>query len=212
VSGSERTPPAGDPFAGGAAGAPGEDELLRQQRAAYEAELARITVPDMLMQATVSLLNLAARRLVPEPPPASGASGQGASGEGGAGGEAPAGGAQAAGAAGGRDLEQVRDAIDGVRALLEILERRMPGELRPLRDALSQLQLAYATEIRRGDEAQAPSHGGGPGEEGPSGGGEPAPERGAQPGAEPGAQGGAGGEQRRPGPAESSGRLWVPGS
>ena len=47
-----------------------------------------------------------------------------------------------------RDLEQVRDAIDGVRALLEILERRVPGELGPLRDALSQLQMAYAREVQ----------------------------------------------------------------
>jgi hypothetical protein len=225
-------PPPQDPFAG----SPPDDAALREQRAAYEAELARITVADMLMQATVSLLNLAAHRLAPEPP---GAAGQGQ----------------------GRDLEQVRDAIDGVRALLDILERRMPGELKPLRDALSQLQLAYAAEVRRA-EAPAASGGGpgggpgagggepgtGPGEPGgdggPGAGGEPGagggePRGGGEPGAGGGEPGGGGGEpgggggepgagggqpgggpagpgaeqpgRRRPGPAESSGRLWVPG-
>ena len=63
-------------------------------RAAYEAELSRITSADMILQAAVSLLNLGGRRL----------------------GLAP-------GAEGERDLEQVRDAVDGVRALLGILER-----------------------------------------------------------------------------------------
>lgn len=219
-------PPPGDPRA---AGAPGEEELLREQRAAYEAELARITVPDMLMQATVSLLNLAAHRLAPAAP---GAEGEGA----------------------GRDLEQVRDAIDGVRALLDILERRMPGELKPLRDALSQLQMAYAAEVSRpeagqpggqaggepaggsqaggaagggevpsgdnggegpsgddgdGDAGGDEGPGGSGGDEGPGGGG---PGRGGSDGGGAPAQpGGSDQPERGPGPAESSGRLWVPG-
>src|SRR5271168_1977415 len=81
-----------DPFSGqaeqGAGQAQGqlsEEEL----RAAYEAELSRVTSADMILQATVSLLNLAGRRL----------------------GLAP-------GSEGERDLAQVRDAVDGVRALL----------------------------------------------------------------------------------------------
>ncbi len=49
----------------------------------------------------------------------------------------------------------MRDAIDGVRALLAILERSIPQELRPLRDALSQLQMAYAREVRRRGAAGA---------------------------------------------------------
>ena len=148
------------------AGAPNEEEL----RAAYEAELSRITSAEVILQAAVSLLNLGGRRL----------------------GLAP-------GAEGERDLEQVRDAIDGVKALLGILERSAPAELRPLREALSQLQMAYARE------AQAPSAAG-PGAQGdqpaeqksaPAAGGKPdGPAKESKPGA---------------GPAEASGRLWVPG-
>ena len=108
--------------ADGQAREPSEDEL----RAAYEAELSRITSTDVMLQAAVSLLNLGGRRLGP------------------IGGETAGAGGEAAGER--RDLEQVRDAIDGVRALLGVLERRFSNELGPLRDALSQLQIAYARE------------------------------------------------------------------
>lgn len=181
---TDPTGAAGGPAApGGAPGQPSEEEL----RAAYEAELSRISSADMMLQAAVSLLNIGSFKLAPRQP-AAGAEGQ------------PPQPADAS------DLEQVRDAIDGVRALLEILERRVPGgELKPLRDALSQLQMAYARE------AQAS---GVPGDAGAEGSG---PER---PQAAPG--GGEGGQQGQgeapqgqdpsgPGPAESSGRLWVPG-
>ncbi len=191
-------PPAPGPDSGpaGLGAQPSEEEL----RAAYEAELARITSTDMILQAAVSLLNVGSYRLMP----------------------APAGGAEVGAPPGsGRDLEQVRDAIDGVRALLEILERRVPSEVRPLRDALSQLQMAYAREVQAsGAEAapsgaeprqgggQAPPAGGGPG----SSGGAPGAPGGPTPGQGPG-QGPASGDQGEPGPgpAESSGRLWVPG-
>jgi hypothetical protein len=159
---------------------PAEEEL----RAAYEAELSRITTTDMMAQAAVSLLNIGARRLAPS-----------------GGGEAPGtGGAQAQ-----RDLEQARDAIDGVKGLLEILERRIPKELGPLRDALSRLQMAYTREIQSGEAAAGQAQGtGAPGGDSrpaePAAGEQQAPE-GGEPGARP-----AG-----PGPAESSGRLWVPG-
>jgi hypothetical protein len=162
----------------GPAGQPSEQEL----REAYEAELSRITSTDMIMQATVSLLNIGGRRLGLSP-----------------------------GAKGERDLEQVRDAIDGVRALMGVLERTAPRELRPLRDALSQLQIAYARE------AQASASGAQPGG-GDTQRGEPAQPSGAPAG--PAGQGQP--ETKRnppqgddkpsgPGPAESSGRLWVPG-
>jgi hypothetical protein len=158
-----------DPAGGGQ---PSEEEL----RAAYEAELSRITATDMIAQATVSLLNIGARRMGPPP------------GTEDTGGE--------------RDLEQVRDAVDGARALLEILERRMPGELAPLRDALSRLQMAYAAEI--GASAPVPGGPSSPGGAPQPGQPAPAPAAGQPPspqGEEPGG----------PGPAESSGRLWVPG-
>jgi hypothetical protein len=159
---------------------PSEDEL----RAAYEAELSRVSSTDMILQATVSLLNLAGRRL----------------------GLAP-------GAESERDLDQVRDAVDGVRALLEILERSAPAqELRPLRDALSQLQMAYASEAQAGAGGDADSQPGKPAgqQSAPAGAGKPDTPA-------PGAGGGVKGEpsptQEKPGagPAESSGRLWVPG-
>ncbi len=155
-------------FEGREQGAASEEEL----RAAYEEELRRITVTDVIAQAAVSLLNLAAQRLGPPP-------------DGGAEGGEPA-----------RDLEQVRDGIDGAKALLSVLERRIPQEVRPLRDALAQLQMAYASAVG-------------------SSGGEAAPgaEEGEAAKAQPGGaqQAGSGGDAGGAGPAESSGRLWIPG-
>ena len=127
-------------------------------RAAYEAELAQLRIEEVLIQTIVSLLNLGARKAGLVP-----------------GSEAE------------RDLDQVRLAIEGARALLPVAEPMLGPNAGPLRDALSQLQMAYAQLA------------GGPGGS-PEGG----PEGGAQ--GEPGEQGGEG-----PGPAQSSGRLWVPG-
>lgn len=163
---------------GGPEGQPSEEEL----RAAYEAELSRISTTDMMAQAAVSLLNLGARRLTPPDAGAGAASGEQ------------------------RDLEQARDAIDGVKALLDILERRIAAELGPLRDALSRLQMAYAREIQPAagastEPAPAPS-GQQPGSGQPAAGDQPQPQ--PQPGQ-------ADGQPPGPGPAESSGRLWVPG-
>jgi hypothetical protein len=142
-------------------GQPTEEEL----RAAYEAELSRITSAEMVIQSAVSLLNLGGRRL-----------GFGEGGE------------------GQKDLEQVRDAIDGVRGLLPVLERRMPQEIRPLRDALSQLQMAYAQQMQGDVEPVQQSKPAEPA--GPSGPAEPAPAP----------------DSQAQGPAQASGRLWVPGS
>lgn len=175
--------PGGPAGPAGAPGQPSEEEL----RAAYEAELSRISSADMMLQAAVSLLNIGSFKLAPRQPTG-----------------APEG--QAPLPADASDLEQVRDAIDGVRALLEILERRVPaGELKPLRDALSQLQMAYARE------AQASGvPGAGAPEDSGSGPSQPAPD-----GGEGGQQGQGeapqGQDPSGPGPAESSGRLWVPG-
>lgn len=147
-----------NPDTGEAPGQPSEEEL----RAAYEAEISRVTSTDMILQAVVSLLNIGGHRLGLSPGP-----------------DRPVG--------EGRDLEQVRDAIDGVRALLPILERREPESLRPLRDALSQLQMAYAREAA----ASAPA------DRAPAAAKPEAPAAGEKP--------------EGPGPAQSSGRLWVPG-
>jgi hypothetical protein len=121
-------------------------------RAAYEAELARVRVEDVLVQTVVSLLNLAARK------------------------------AGLTGAQEEPDFEQVGQAIEATRALLPLVEPTLGAEAAQVRDALSQLQLAYA---RSGTT--------------PGAAGEDA-DRGA-PAAEPG----------QAGPAQSSGRLWVPG-
>jgi hypothetical protein len=182
-------PPARQP---GAGEAPSEEEL----RAAYEAELSRLTSADVIAQTVVSLLNLGARRLGPVGDPTTA----------GAGGAPEAGDASGVGAQ--RDLEQARDAIDAVRALLEILERRMPEGLRPLRDALAQLQMAYAREVQpvagaAASEGQGTGAKGGPASRA---GGAESPEAHARD-APPGE-----GKPGEPGPAQKSGRLWVPGS
>lgn len=187
-----------DAAPGAAPGEPTEEEL----RAAYEAELSRLTTTDLIAQAVVSLLNLGARRMAPAPGDAAGSAG--AAGSGDAAGSAGAGRRDRDPAHPQRDLAQARDAIDAVRALLEILERSVPQEVKPLRDALSQLQMAYAREVAPGARAAAAAQGGGPG--GPAGGpGGPAEPAGGE--QQPQAQEGP----RGPGPAESSGRLWVPG-
>jgi hypothetical protein len=86
----------------------------------------------------------------------------------------------------------VRSAIEGVRALLPLVEPRLGPDAAQLRQALSQLQLAYA----RGA-------GGEPG-------GEPDPARPPESGGAPGEPKPAEGQEGK-GPAQSSGRLWVPG-
>lgn len=163
---------------------PSEEEL----RAQLEEELKRVRVEDVVVQTVVSLLNLGARR----------------AGLAGAGPEE-------------LDPEQVRMAVDAVAALLPLAERGRPAEeLRPLRDALSQVQMAYA-------RVAGASPGAGPGPPGP---GDAAPGPGASPDPEPapGAPGGPGGPQpggpdpggpspgqTGAGPAQRSGRLWIPG-
>jgi hypothetical protein len=164
------------------------------RRAAEEAQLATMTSTDMMLQSAVLLLNTGGRRLGLAPPSAS-----------------PD---ELAAARADRDLEQVRDSIDAVRALLEILERRLSGELRPLRDALSQLQMAYARELQGvgaaagavpGDSAAAQD----PAPETAKGGEAPATRAKERTPGDEAAEGEQG--ERGPGPAESSGRLWVPG-
>jgi len=129
---------------------PTDEELA----AAYEAQLKQIRVEDVLIQTLVSLLNLGGRKA--------------GLGVGGVPNEEE------------RDPEQVRQAIEGVRALLPIVEPLLGQDAMQIREALSQLQLAY-TKIA-GGEAPAP---------------QPTAEEQANP--------------DEPGPAQSSGRLWVPG-
>jgi hypothetical protein len=138
------------------------EEELRQ----IEAEMEKISVDDVLLQTLVTLLNLAARKAGLARPP-------------GEAGPPP-------------DLDQMRQAIEGARALMPLVEQRHAEELGPVRQTLSQLQMAYSQLAqRRGAEGAEP----------------PAEER-AQPAAEPPPAPPKPGEA---GPAQKSGRLWVPG-
>ena len=183
----------GDPGGGGAGpGAEGRPPTEEELRAAYEAEIARVTVEQVLLEHVVTLINLGMRRtgLVP-------------------------------GTEAERDPSQVRVAIEAIRAQLPLLEQAAPQQIAPIREALSQLQLAY---VRIGGApgpaepgAPGPTEPGAPGQGGPEapGQGPPeapgtaAPEAGETPGSEqPPPPPGKPGE---PGPAQRSGRLWVPG-
>jgi len=151
---SEATPPTDDRAAEPRARA--EDELTDDElHAAYEEELKRIRVEDVLIQTVVSLLNLGARRA----------------------------GLTEAGEQEVVDFSQVAQAIEATRALLPLVEPLLGPEAKQVRDALSQLQLAYARSGTTAPPAGEPGEGDPP----------PAPK-------EPGT-----------GPAQSSGRLWIPG-
>jgi hypothetical protein len=89
----------------------------QELRARLEEELKKITVRDVLVQTVVTLINLGGQRLG-----LSEASQDAA------------------------DPEQTRVAIEAVRSLLPLLEAEPGGaeQLKPVRDALAQLQMAYA--------------------------------------------------------------------
>jgi hypothetical protein len=132
-------------------------ELTEEQLRALEEQMERLTPDDIMLDALVSLINLGARKLRPDLPP----------------------GAEAQG----RDLAQAREAIDGARALLGQVESRHAAELGQVKQALSQLQMAF---VQLSEAPGAP------------------PAAPAEPEAEPPKPGEAG-------PAQRSGRLWVPG-
>jgi len=129
-------------------------EFSEEELRALEAEMEKLTVDDVLLQTLVTLINLGARKAGLATPP----------GEAG-----PA-----------RDLEQTKQAIDGARALLPLLEPRHGDKLGSVKDALARLQMAYVQLS----------------------GGTPPPAAESAP--EPPTEGDAG-------PAQRSGRLWVPG-
>jgi hypothetical protein len=136
---------------------PTEEEL----RAAYEAEIKRLRVEDVLVQTVVSLINLGARKA----------------------GIAP-------GTEDEADPDQLRQAVDAARALMPFVEPVLGPEAGQLREALSQLQMAYAKAAGGESAGDAPEQPGAP-EQAP-----PPPQQ--QPG------GGAGS-------APASGKLWIPG-
>jgi hypothetical protein len=136
-----------------------EEELRAAYEQQLEQQLRTLRVEDVIVQTIVTLVNLGGRRA----------------------GLAP-------GTEDERDPEQLRLSIEGARALLGLIENELGPDGAAIREALSQLQLAY-TQL-----AGSAPQGGGPEGAGPGAGGQK----------DPGAAGGAG-------PAQSSGRLWVPG-
>jgi hypothetical protein len=157
---TEQTPPGGDP---------GREPTEEELRAAYEAEIKRIRVEDVVVQTIVSLINLGGRRagLVP-------------------------------GTEEERDLDQVRLAIEGVRGLMPLVEGALGPEASTLRDALSQLQMAYA-QLSGAGAGPAGAPGAEGGAEPPPGGGEQPPGPPPAPGAEEQGKPGAPGPAQRSG-------------
>ena len=97
-------------------------EPTEEQIRAFEEQLKRLRVEDVLVQTLVTLVNIGARRL-------------GLTGE-----------------PDTKDLGQAQLAIEGARALMPLV----PGdELGPIRDALSQLQMAFTREAQGTPEAPA---------------------------------------------------------
>ena len=144
-------------------------------RAAYEQQLKQIRVEDVLVQTVLSLINLGSLRAGLVP-----------------GNESEA------------DPQQLREAIEAVRALLPQVEPLLGPDARQIRDAVSRLQMEYARLASEGGAA-VPE-------------GQPAPEGAAAPDGEAPPKGEAApegtpgpAEPEGPGPAQSSGRLWVPG-
>lgn len=147
-------------------------------RAAYEAQVKQLRVEHVVLETVVTLANLGMRRT----------------------GLAP-------GTADERDPEQVRMAIEAIRGLMPLVEQAAPDQAKAIRDALSQLQLAFVRiggrETPGGSPAGSPAGDAGGEQAASSGGAPPADPGAAQPGAQP--------KPDEPGPAQRSGRLWVPG-
>lgn len=127
-------PPA-DPGTGAPQGQPTEEEL----QAALDEQMRNIRVEDVVVQTTVTLVNLGARRLGLAAAP-----GEDVSAE--------------------RDLGQAQIAIEAVRALLPLLPPEVNEQIAP---ALSQLQMAFAREAQ--GAGQAPGAGDQPGQPAPTG-------------------------------------------
>ncbi len=98
------------------------------------------------------------------------------------------------------DPQQLHQAIEAVRALLPQVEPMLGPDARQIRDAVSRLQMEYARMAGAAGAAGAAGPEGQPAPGGAAPEGEAAPE-GAQQAPQP----------EGPGPAQSSGRLWVPG-
>jgi hypothetical protein len=98
------------------------------------------------------------------------------------------------------DLAQLRKAIEASRALIPLVEQEIGPQLPAVKSAISNLQMAYAQLAGQGGAPAEEPEGAAPGAADPEGGQAPPPAP-DEPAAKPG----------EPGPAQRSGRLWVPG-
>jgi len=105
-----------------------------------------------------------------------------------------------------RDLAQAEVAIEAVRALSPVLDQVAPEQARPVRDALAQVQMAFVQAGGGEAPGTAPEPPPGDAPEPPPGDAPAAEETPAADEAPPGA-----GSAQEPGPAQRSGRLWIPG-
>jgi hypothetical protein len=169
-----------------AADIPDPGQLSEEQlRAAYEQEIKRVRVEHVLLENVVTMVNLGMRRTGLMP-----------------------------GTEDERDLAQVQLAIESVRALMPQIEQIAPQQVAPLREAVSQLQMAFvqsqggATADTAAAPDAAPAAPAEAAESAPAQAGESAPAQ-APEAPQPGAEDPE--NPDGPGPAQRSGRLWVPG-
>ena len=129
-----------------------EEELQELYLKQYNDEMRQMRVEDLIAQSMLTLVNIGARRAGMVP-----------------------------GAEDERDAVQLQKAIEAAKALLGFVEAELGPDAEQIRQAISQLQMAYV-QMQGGEGTAAPA-------------GNPAADQGSD----------------QPGPAESSGRLWVPG-
>jgi hypothetical protein len=104
--------------------------------AAFAEQLARTSVRDLLLQSMATFTDMAGVRLGLGP-----------------------------GGAGARDLTQARQAIETLRAMIEVAERELGvAQARPFREPLAALQMAYARAVEGppGEPGPPPPGPGGP--------------------------------------------------
>lgn len=140
---------------------PPQQPSEEEMRAAYEAQIKELRIEDVLVQTLVSLVNLGGRKA---------GLAQGTEDE--------------------QDPQQLQLAIDGALAILPLIEPQLGPDGAQVRQAISQLQMAFAQLAGAGEA---------PGGEAPQPGQPAQPQQPPQP------------EQPRRPEGPGGGRLWVPG-
>jgi hypothetical protein len=114
------------PGAGAGEQSTGEQPSEEELRAQLEEEIRNVRVEDVVLQSTVSILNLSARRIAKDDE---------------------------------RDLDQAKVGIDAARALVDLVQ---PEAQPQLRQAISELQVLYATHAGEGPAEEEAGGEGGP--------------------------------------------------